>query len=158
MIDKDTCVFIIEKYYDTIYKFCLIRLKNIQAAEDCAQEVFLVLFRKRSSIELTGQLLSWLYETANRICMKYLSKHSSLSVDIQELADVLPDKSDNSERELINDMYDILGKEDADLFLEYINAEHGERERIAKRKGITMTALYKQIAKLRSKMSDKYNR
>lgn len=54
-------------------------------------------------------------------------------------------------------MYDILGKEDADLFLEYINAGHGEREDIAKRKGITMTALYKKIAKLRSKMSDKYN-
>lgn len=90
MIDKEICEIIIEKYYTDVYKFCLNRLKNIHAAEECTQEVFLLLFQKRAKLDLTEQLRSWLYESAMRICNKYISKNSEINADIDDYADVIP--------------------------------------------------------------------
>ena len=48
--------------------------------------------------------------------------------------------------------YEILDKEEADLLLEYAEADHGQREKIAKRMGITTKALYRRLDRIRDKV------
>lgn len=150
MLDKETCEMIIDRYYADIYKFCINRLHNVHAAEECAQEVFFLLFRKKDALYFTENLRSWLYEAAVRICSKYIRKNSHIFADIDEYSEVIPDESRG--KPFTEEIYEILDKEEADLLIEYAEAEHGEREKIAKRMGITMKALYGRLDRIREKV------
>lgn len=154
MIDKATCEVLFRKYHDNVYNFCLKYLKNIHAAEDCTQEVFMIMLKKKKEINLSKNLLSWLYETSKRVCKKYLGKNSIQFADIDDYADIIPDTNASAEMSLSDKICDFLGKQDTDLFFEYINADYGERQEIAKRLGIKTTVLYERIKRLREKLSD----
>lgn len=154
LLEKEICEMIIEKYYNDVYNFCLSKLKNIQAAEDCTQEVFLTLFNKRRNLDFTEQFRSWLYKTADKLCKKYIKKNGSITVNINDLSDEIPDKSISFDAPVYKEIYEILDKEEADLLLEYIEADHGEREKIAERMGITLHALYRRIDRIRKKVME----
>ncbi len=150
MIDKETCEIIIEKYYTDIYKFCYNRLNNTQAAEECTQDVFLLLFQKRAKLEFSEHLRSWLYEAAVRICNKYVSKNGRSVENIDKYSYMLPDKPpDNS---LYKELYEILSSDEADLLIEYAGADYKERKKIAKRMNITLKALYGRVDRIREKV------
>lgn len=151
MIDNETCEMIINRFYNDVYNFCLSRLKNTYAAEDCTQEVFLTLFRKRSKLDFSEKFRSWLYNAANRICKNYIKKNRNITVDIDDYAEVITDDFSDS-TSFSQELYEILDKEDADLLLEYIEADFGQRKQIAERLGITIKALYGRIDRLRQKV------
>lgn len=150
MLDKEICEMIIDKYYSDVYKFCINRLHNIHAAEECSQEVFFLLFKKRAKLDFTESLRSWLYEAAIRICNKYKSKNSNITLDIDDYSDIIPDEKQG--KLFSKEIYEILDKEEADLLLEYAEADHGQREKIAKRMGITTKALYRRLDRIRDKV------
>lgn len=151
MIDNETCEMIINRFYNDVYNFCLSRLKNTYAAEDCTQEVFLTLFHKRSKLDFSEKFRSWLYSAADRICKNYIKKNRNITVDIDEYAEVIPDDSMDG-TSFSQELYEILDKEDADLLLEYIESDFGQRKQIAERLGITIKALYGRIDRLRQKV------
>lgn len=151
MIDNETCEMIINRFYNDVYNFCLSRLKNTYAAEDCTQEVFLTLFRKRSKLDFSEKFRAWLYNAADKICRNYIKKNKNITVDIDDYAEVISDNSSN-DTSLYQEIYDILDKEDADLLLEYIESDFGQRKQIAERLGITTKALYGRMDRLRQKV------
>ncbi len=151
MIDNETCEMVINRFYNDVYNFCLSRLKNTHAAEDCTQEVFLTLFRKRGRLDFSEKFRSWLYSTADRICKNYIKKNGNITADIDDYADVIPDNSADG-TPLSKEIYEILDKEDADLLLEYIDSDFGQRKQIAERLGITTKALYGRVDRLRQKV------
>ncbi len=151
MIDNETCEMVINRFYNDVYNFCLSRLKNTYAAEDCTQEVFLTLFRKRGRLDFSEKFRSWLYSTADRICKNYIKKNGNITADIDDYADVIPDNSTDG-TPFSKEIYEILDKEDADLLLEYIESDFGQRKQIAERLGITTKALYGRMDRLRQKV------
>jgi len=157
LIDKETCAMLFEKYHRIVYNTCYKYLKNTSAAEDCTQEVFYVLLKKKSKIDLTENLLSWLIETAKRICKKYIRKNPKVFLNIDDYSETIADKHASAERALYDEMFEILDKEDADLLLEYINSDHGKRQEIAKRLGIKTTALYQRVKRIRERVMDYLN-
>lgn len=51
MSNNTLCNEIIEKYYASIYRYCFVRLDyNEYAADDCTQEVFLILLKNSTSL------------------------------------------------------------------------------------------------------------
>lgn len=153
MIDNETCEIIIEKFYNDVYNFCFSRLNNTHSAEECTQEVFLTLFQKRGRLDFTEKFRSWLYSTADKICKNYLKKNKNITVDIDEYSDIIPDSS-TVEKPLSEELYNILSSEEADLLLEYIEADYGQRKQIAKRLGISIKALYGRIDRIKKKVID----
>lgn len=151
MIDNETCEMIIDKFYNDVYNFCLSRLKNTHAAEDCTQEVFLMLFRKRGKLDFSEKFRSWLYSSADKICKNYMKKNKNITVDIDDYAEVIADNSVD-DISISEEIYSILDKEDADLLLEYIESDFGQRKLIAERLGISLKALYGRMDRLRQKV------
>lgn len=151
MIDNETCEMIINRFYNDVYNFCLSRLKNTYAAEECTQEVFLTLFRKRSKLDFSEKFRSWLYNVADKICRNYMKKNKNITVDIDDYAEIISDNS-LTDTSLYQEIYNILDKEDADLLLEYIESDFGQRKQIAERLGITTKALYGRMDRLRQKV------
>lgn len=154
MIDKDTCGIIFQKYHNYVYEFCFKYLKNIHAAEDCTQEVFMIMLKKKNKINLSENLLSWLYETSKRVCKKYLSKNSAKFADIDDYTETISDTNASAEKSMSDEIYEFLEKENADLLFEYINADCDERRKIAERMGVTSNALCKRIRRIKCKVQE----
>ncbi len=51
---------IVKQYYQFIYRYCLARLSEPNAAQDCTQEVFLTFYKKIAVLE-DDNILGWLY-------------------------------------------------------------------------------------------------
>lgn len=155
MIDKETCGILFQKYHSYVYNFCLKYLKNTHAAEDCTQEVFMIMLKKKSNINLSKNLLSWLCETSKLVCKQYIRNNPQIFVNVDDYAETLHDTDASVEKPLFDEIYEFLDKEEAELLFEYLNADSGERRKMAERLGISSNALCKRIIKIKSKVQEK---
>ncbi len=63
----------IEEHYDKIYRYCYMKTRHQQTAEDITQETFLRFFEDNNYREM-GKKLAWLYTVARNLCMDYYRK------------------------------------------------------------------------------------
>lgn len=152
MIDKETCGLLFQKYHKFVYKFCLKQLKNTHSAEDCTNEVFMIMLRKKNEIKLSKSLSSCLCETSKFVCKEYVRNNPTKFDDVDEFAETIADTSVSIEKPLYDEIYEFLDREEADLILEYINANRFERRKMAERLEITSNALCKRIQKIKRKI------
>jgi RNA polymerase sigma-70 factor (ECF subfamily) len=63
---------IVKRYYERILKFCVYALGgNRIAAEDCAQDIFLILYENMGRLRDYDKIGGWLYKTAGNISKQY---------------------------------------------------------------------------------------
>lgn len=145
---------IIREYYYDIFSLCLAMLKgNRQAAEDCTQETFLVFFSKHEKLYISDSIGLWLCRTAERVVKAYIRKNPGKAVSIDVF---VPNQvSDPSSFEISpsNSVFDSLDQEEMKLLEMYYDCSNSkEREELAEKYGITMSALYSRIHKIRNKL------
>ncbi len=76
MIDKIKADLIAKTHYESIYKFCLVKLNyNSHDAADITQDVFLLFQEKCNRLE-DKNIKGWLFSTANLKIKEYFKKHS----------------------------------------------------------------------------------
>ena len=59
------------RYYQSIYNYCCVRVRDGDAAYDCTQEVFLAMYRQFGSLD-EKWVRAWLYRCAENITLNYL--------------------------------------------------------------------------------------
>ncbi|MDR2095587.1 MAG: sigma-70 family RNA polymerase sigma factor [Treponema sp.] len=63
---------IVRQYYERILKFCVYALGgNLNLAEDCTQDIFLVLYENMTKLKDYDRIGGWLYKTAGNISKRY---------------------------------------------------------------------------------------
>jgi RNA polymerase sigma-70 factor (ECF subfamily) len=63
---------IVNRYYEKIFKFCCYALGgNMNFAEDCTQDIFLVLYESMTGLKDYDKIGGWLYKTAGNISKQY---------------------------------------------------------------------------------------
>jgi RNA polymerase sigma-70 factor (ECF subfamily) len=63
---------IVRRYYEKILKFCLYALGgNRSRAEDCTQDIFLILYENMGRLRDYDRIGGWLYKTAGNITKQY---------------------------------------------------------------------------------------
>jgi RNA polymerase sigma-70 factor (ECF subfamily) len=63
---------IVNRYYEKIFKFCCYALGgNTSFAEDCTQDIFLVLYERMGRLKDYDKIGGWLYKTADHISKQY---------------------------------------------------------------------------------------
>jgi RNA polymerase sigma-70 factor (ECF subfamily) len=63
---------VVKQYYERILKFCAYALGgNRSAAEDCAQDIFLILYENMARLRDYDRIGGWLYKTAGNISKQY---------------------------------------------------------------------------------------
>jgi RNA polymerase sigma-70 factor (ECF subfamily) len=63
---------IVKRYYEKILKFCVYALGgNRSAAEDCTQDIFLILYENMARLKDYDKIGGWLYKTAGHISKQY---------------------------------------------------------------------------------------
>lgn len=157
MIEETLCELIINRYYDTVYNLCFARLnRNRQAAEDCTQETFLTFFSKRSKLEFTDNIQLWLYRTAEKVIKSYIRRNKQILIDVDEVADKLISEEQSFEEQSV--AFDGLSEEEKELLTIYYDYEYGERIRLAEEKGLTQSALYNRVYRIKQKLYKEHNK
>ena len=151
-----------EKYYQSIYKYCRVRLGEFsQHAEDCVQDAFLVLYNKLTDGETVEQPRAFLYRTADNFVKRTVEgcrKQQSRTVDIDEAAekiaappDSVPDDFDYDECARL--LIEMLTVEERVLYeLKY--TQRKSLKEISEILNITPTATAKRVSRLRSRIKD----
>jgi RNA polymerase sigma factor (sigma-70 family) len=63
---------IVNRYYEKILRFCCYALcGNRSSAEDCTQDIFLVLYENMERLKDYDKIGGWLYKTADHISKRY---------------------------------------------------------------------------------------
>ena len=136
---------IYREYYETVFRYCRVRLNgDLHAAQDCTQEVFLVLHKKLKKLVDLDSILPWLYQTADREIKNYQRKHPAM-IDIDELADLAAPQQEDSP-------LDILDEEERKLVDLYYGGV--DKYAIAKNLGISLDVLYKRMHRIRQKLKE----
>ncbi|MCM1298694.1 MAG: sigma-70 family RNA polymerase sigma factor [Firmicutes bacterium] len=140
---------IIEKYYSSIYRYCLVRLRNESDAYDCTQEVFFMLCKKSSELNLDENIRAWLYRTADNAMKCLRRKKSDLFMEIESL---LPKKSKDVPLWKTH-FGNVITEEEYRILNDfYINEK--SIEDIAKEQDISAAAAYKRIDRIKTKLID----
>lgn len=134
---------IYREYYPAVFQYCRTRLNgDFAAAEDCTQEVFLVLTKKIKKLVELESILPWLYRTADLEIKKYRRKNP-VTTDIDEIPE--PAAPEHAESPL-----DILDEEERRLVELYYSG--ADKFALAEQMGISLDALYKRIHRIRAKL------
>ena len=139
---------LLNRYYTDILLYCCARLCGDQyAAEDCAQEVFLTLYRKLSGLDLSRDIRPWLYAAADREILAYRRRHpATVDLDtIPEPAEIPAFTEPQAETVL-----DRLPEMERHLLEVYYSG--ADREEIARGMGISVNALYLRIRRIRKQL------
>ncbi len=110
---------IYDRYADTVYRICLLMLKNAQEAEDAVQNVFIKLMKYGKDFESDNHIKAWLIVTAKNECRNSL-KHwwNSKRTDMESISE--PEyKSENPSEGLINEILKLPDKYKLPLYLHY---------------------------------------
>lgn len=135
---------IIEENYGTVFRYCVSRLDgDIPGAEDCTQEVFLLMYKRIHDLDLTKSILPWLYRTADHVIQAYRRKHP-----VHEDIDAIPEPIDETIYQ--ESVLDTLDEKEKELIMTYYGGE--DKEKIAQSRGLTVPALYKQISRIKQKL------
>lgn len=149
----DLCEMIIRKYYTQIYRYCFSKLQfNEQAAQDCTQDTFMIMIQKKNRLTLSGNMRVWLYKTADHVIRNYLRKERRHMENLP-LDDTIP--IDNAEILALtaDSPLDCLTEREKAILTAYYTAEHGHRETVAAQYNMTLDQLYREIERLKKKLS-----
>ena len=139
---------ILNRHYTEILLYCCAHLYGDQyAAEDCAQEVFLALYRKFDELDLNKDIRPWLYAAADREIRAYRRKHPE-TVDL----DAIPEPAETPEftEAQAETVLDCRPDQDRRLLEAYYGG--GDRMKIARHMGISVNALYLRIRRIRKRL------
>ncbi len=114
------------EYGDAIFRFCLVKVSNVELAEDMTQEVFTRYWQYlREGKEMTNTR-SFLYTIANNMAKDWYKKKKTVSLDEKISAGQIPkDLAINPEdmasyQEVLDNIDDMEEKDKAVLILKYL--------------------------------------
>lgn len=139
-----------KKYHQPIFRYCLHLLNgDIVAAEDCTQEVFMLLLEKKDKLDFDANIRGWLYASAQRIVKDYQKRERYRMSFISDvpLSDV--ELADDSVAVEADYVLDSLSAEERAILEAYYSAEYGTRTAVAKDFDMTPSQLYKRICSIR---------
>lgn len=142
---------IIEQHYAAILRYCQQKLpQDVWGAQDCTQEVFLLLVTKREKLDVSRDIAPWLYAAADRVLANYRRRHpaweelvdrTDTGVDVQALLETA-------------ELLDVLDDAERQLFVRYYAGEH--RKQLAEEEGLSLESLYVKMSRIRQKILAKY--
>ncbi|MBO7745091.1 RNA polymerase sigma factor [Paenibacillus sp. MWE-103] len=71
---------LIDRYYDSVYRYCYHMLRQRQDAEDASQEIFVKTLKSRNVQHQIQSEAAWIYRVAHNHCLNILKKRKLLQL------------------------------------------------------------------------------
>ena len=103
--DKDAFSFLFRKYYELLYQFCGMFVKDSQIAESIVQDVFVKLWMNKENRKIQTSVKAYLYTTVKNHSLNYL-KHEKKTIFLFAELDYHDEAANSPEIEFIEkEMY-----------------------------------------------------
>lgn len=145
----------LKEQYDKIFRFCILRVKNSQTAEDITQETFLR-FLENPQYSTRSEQIKILYTIAGNLCTDEFRRKQTVS-----LPDDLPDDRDSesiwNERIMLKNAIYSLPESDRELVLmRYVNEV--PLSVISKLYNVSRFSLSRRLKKILSQLKDSFEK
>ena len=143
---------IVATYYNEIKYYCLKKTNNKADAEDCAQDVFFMLWQKRKKIDFGSNIKAWLYRAADNIikdCLRKKAKHPDLS--LAEVEDEPVSDEEAVIKAKLDDALEFLKPDEHELITDYY-VKKKSADKLAKYFNISKNAFYQRISRIKDKI------
>ena len=87
--DETAFTLLYDRYFERVYNFAYVRLRNRADAEEVAQETFVAVFRSIEAFAGRSALLSWIYGIAKNTVNNHLRRCRALELRIERAEDDL---------------------------------------------------------------------
>lgn len=136
-----------EKHWNRIYQSIYLLVKQVELAEDIAQDVFVKLWDKREKLEGVANLKSYLFLMARNAAIDHLRRKTLVPENIDYLITYFQDRSPSPQqaieykelREILDDAINQLPPKLKEVFL-WSRHEGLSHADIAERKGISVVS------------------
>lgn len=156
LMDRQSCEQIMQKYYRELYNYCFAKLNyKKQSAEDCTQELFLIFLKKHPKLDETDNIRIWLYRAADNVIKAHNRKNAHNDISLDEYSEAMNIPAPDSFGQQQTNLSDWLTDEEINIVRLYYETDYGNKELVAKKLGITVTALYQRINKIKNKLKGK---
>ena len=144
----------LEELYDKLYRYCYMKTRHPQTAEDLTQEAFLHFLRARDVSEIKKQT-AYLYTIARNLCIDFYRTKQTLPLEQAEQATGDREEGDTV-RIALEQALEQLPEEDRDLiFLRYTNeVSAAETGKIL---GLSRFAVYRREKQILKKLRTQFD-
>lgn len=146
-------------YFINLQRFCMVKLKNKEQADDCVQESFFILYEHYMKGEDIKNVAGFLYKTADNLIKTQWreNQRAEKTVQIEAVSDIIPTKedeySDTDYDAIAEKLLQTLSESDKELYrLKYI--ENKSIDEISKELIINYQAVAKRLSRLRQRVKE----
>lgn len=145
----------LEELYDKLYRYCYMKTRHPQTAEDLTQEAFLHFLRTRDVSEIKKQT-AYLYTIARNLCIDFYRTKQVLPLEQAEQAAAGAGEEEHAVRIALEQALEQLSEEDRDLiFLRYTNeVSAAETGKIL---GLSRFAVYRREKQILKKLRTQFD-
>ncbi len=134
-------------YYHSIYNYCLSKVKDINSAQDCTQEVFLIMYQKINVLD-SCNIRAWLYRTADNIIKNYRKVSARQNETVIEEAEKIIHTDYYDEEKVLSG---VLKEQELKMLCEHYLYGYDIAD-VAKKNGKSTASVYKMFQRLKVKL------
>ena len=147
-----------ERYKLPVFRYCLKMLRDVDAAKDVVQTVFLRMYEHRDDLVFADRFKAWIFAIARNHCFTHLrtrGRTMELKEEVEQEGEAGAEDqlAQRDEAEMVREAIGKLGPEDREVVLlrEYENLSYKE---IAEVVGVTESAVKSRLFKARRRLYD----
>lgn len=85
--DKESYRILVDRYKNLVFRLAITMLNDCDAAEDAAQEAFIIAYNNLTRLRTPSLFGSWIAGITKNICREYIKKQKSDPLSLEYLAD-----------------------------------------------------------------------
>ncbi|MFB5761549.1 RNA polymerase sigma factor [Paenibacillus medicaginis] len=149
--DKAAYTFIIAKFQKQIFLYCYYLLKNVEEAEDAAQDIFIKGLVRIDQYVHTGSFSAWLYKIAYHHCLDLIKKKKKSFNLLLEYRKKKEQEKEVGYTDIIHECLDRLNIEERQILL-LRSLEEYTYDEIASIMDLKSSTVRKKFERLRKKL------
>lgn len=148
-----------ELYYINLHRFCKLKLKNQEQADDCVQESFYILYKHYIKNEEIKNVAGFLYKIANNLIKEQWRENQKAQnvISIDSIAEIVPAEENTCgelDYDLLAENLVLMLNENERIIYKLKYVENMSIKEIAEKLGLSFDVTAKRLSRLRQKIKD----
>ncbi|WP_347050880.1 RNA polymerase sigma factor [Flavobacterium olei] len=142
-------------YWDRIFRLCMGFVNDYDAAQDLAQETFIIVWQKLETFRNESAIGTWIFRIASNNCLRQIEKQKRFPKS--ELPVHLSEEKQNSTEPQIQFLYKCIAElPETDRIIISLELEDVKQAEIAKIVGLSEANVRVKIHRIKEKLTQKF--